>query len=265
MTGIITVASGKGGTGKTWFAASLAQALALRPGRRVLLVDGDWGLANADVQLGVMAPAVVPLQGAVEDLAAAVQPVPGAGIDLLAGASGSGRLADLPAAVHGDVREKVRTIARAYHWTVIDLAAGAERSLRDWWRLGRRRLLVVTPDPASMTDAYAFLKLCTRDGDAGRCRLVVNRAPTTSVGSATGEKLARACGHFLKLDLPAADVLLEDPRVTAAIRAQRPFVRRYPTAPMTRALEALAHRLDRVGRVQKPTAQPSLRLSDAAT
>jgi len=261
MTGIITVASGKGGTGKTWLAASLAQALARRR-RRVLLVDADWGLANIDVQLGVLAPADLPIAGTIEQLAASIRPLGTIGVDLLAGASGSGRLADLPPNLRADLAAKVQAVARGYDWTVVDLAAGADRGLRDWWRLGRRRLLVASPDPGSLTDAYAFLKLCHGDGDARRARLVVNRAPSRATGEATAQKLVRAAQHFLGLPLEIATVLLEDPRVTAAIRAQAPFLQRYPTAATTVAIEALARALEHP---QKPMARPSLRPSEPAT
>ncbi|NBB71654.1 MAG: AAA family ATPase [Alphaproteobacteria bacterium] len=262
MTAIVTVASGKGGTGKTWFAASLAQALALAPGRRVLLVDADWGLANADVQLGTSAPAELPVAAPLEALVGCIRRVPGTGVDLLAAGSGSGRLADLAPRDRLALARKVAAIARAYDWTVIDLAAGADRSLRDWWRLGRHRMLVVTPDPGALTDAYAFLKLARADGDAGRAEVVVNRAPSRAVGDATAAKLERAVGHFLKVPLPARGVVLDDPRVTAAIRAQTPFLARYPGTATTLTLEHLARGL---ARAQKPSAQPSLRPSEPAT
>jgi flagellar biosynthesis protein FlhG len=261
MTGIITVASGKGGTGKTWFAASLAQALALSPGKRVLLVDADWGLANADVQLGTMAPVDLAVDGPLESLVRGIKRVPGTTVDLLGTASGSGRFADLDDATRRALAEKVAAVARNYDWTVVDLAAGAERGVRDWWRLGRRRLLVVTPDPGAITDAYAFLKLARADGDARRAEVVVNRAPSRTAGDATAAKLERAAAHFLELPVRPRAVFLEDPRVAAAIRAQTPFLARYPGAATTLALEHLARRVERA---QKPRAQPSLRPSEPA-
>ena len=245
MTAILTVASGKGGTGKTWFAASLAQAMAARPGRRVLLVDADWGLANADVQLGTTTPIDLPVGGSTEALARCITPVGDTGVHLLGAASGSGRLADLAPRTRRELAGKVALIARAFDWTVVDLAAGAERGLRDWWRLGRRRLLVVTPDPGALTDAYAFLKLARGDGDVAGAEVVVNRASSQANGEAVAAKLARAAGHFLGLDLPRRGVLLEDPRVTAAIRAQAPFLARYPASATALTLEHLARGLVR--------------------
>jgi len=259
MTSIITVASGKGGTGKTWFAASLAQALARAC--RVLLVDADWGLANADVQLGTMAPVDLPVDGSVEALARCIKPVGATGVQLLASASGSGRLADLDPRTRRALADKLKALARAYDWTVIDLAAGAEQALRDWWRLGGRRLLVVTPDPAALTDAYAFLKLARADGDGRFAEVVVNRAPSHAGGDATAAKLERAVEHFLRLPLRRRGVLLEDPRVTAAIRAQQPFLERYPGTATALAFEHLARGLTRA---QNPSAQPSLRPSEPA-
>ncbi|TVQ33340.1 MAG: MinD/ParA family protein [Geminicoccaceae bacterium] len=237
MSHIVTIASGKGGVGKTWLAASLAQAAA-EQGQRVLLVDADWGLANADVQLGVTGAPCLPVHGRAEDLLAAVHPV--AGFHLLAGASGSGRLADLAPATLERLAAELQRAARRYDVVLVDLASGADRSIRRWWQLGAERFLVMTPDPTSLTDAYAFLKLCCRDGDAAGARLIVNRAPSRPIGEATAERLARAAAGFLHLAVETAAILLEDPRVPSAIRAQQPFMQHYPTSPMAANLRALS-------------------------
>ncbi|MFW5679738.1 MAG: AAA family ATPase [Pseudomonadota bacterium] len=261
MSRIVTIASGKGGVGKTWLAASLAQAAAER-GARTLLVDADWGLANADVQLGVTAAPVLPVKGNAADLAAATVRV--GGFDLLAGASGSGRLADLTIAVRDRLAAELRLLARAYDVVFVDLAPGADASLRRWWRLGDIRLLLVTTDPTSLTDAYALLKLCRRDGDARAVRAVVNRAASLEAAVAAAERLTRAARGFLGVAVETAGLLLEDPRVPASIRAQQPFLVQHGTSATAAKLRSLQRRL--AGETaQKPSAQPSLRLSEPAT
>ena len=237
MSRIVTVASGKGGVGKTWIAATLAQALAER-GEAVLLIDADWGLANADVQLGVPDAPALPVTGSAADLAAAAVPV--AGFHLLAGASGSGRLADLAPPVLTRLGGEIRLLGERYDRVIVDLASGAEAAVRRWWQLGDVRLLTLTPDPTSLTDAYALLKLCHRDGNAGAPLMVVNRAPSRAAGEATAQRLARAAASFLQLPVATAAILLEDPRVVASIRAQRPFLAQHPTSPMAAAFRQLA-------------------------
>ncbi len=237
MSRIVTIASGKGGVGKTWVAATLAQALAER-GEAVLLVDADWGLANADVQLGVSRAPCLPVAGDVAELEAATVPV--AGFRLLAGASGSGRLVDLGRPTLDRLAARLRLLAQRYDRVVVDLASGAEAPVRRWWQLGDVRLVVMTPDPTSLTDAYALLKLCRRDGAVGRPQIVVNRAASRAAGDAAASRLTRAAAGFLQLDLATAAVLLEDPRVPASIRAQRPFLAHHPTSPTAAGFRQLA-------------------------
>ena len=160
---IIAVASGKGGVGKTFMSITLASALA-KAGRRVLLVDGDLGLANVDVQLGI-APetdlaAVV--AGWVE-LDDAVTPVDGGagggGFDVLPGRSGSGALAELPTEEVARLAAGLSALALQYDHLVLDLGAGIEANCMRLARAADKSLVVITDDPASMTDAYAFIKV----------------------------------------------------------------------------------------------------------
>jgi flagellar biosynthesis protein FlhG len=238
---VLAIASGKGGVGKTWLAITLAQALA-RAGRRVLLVDGDLGLANVDVQLG-LDPAhdlSAVLAGRVP-LAEAARRHAAAGFDILPGRSGSGALAALDAAALGRVVALLREAAASWDAVVIDLGAGLGTAQRRLAAAADTLLVVATDEPTSLTDAYAVLKLHGRDRPAGGdARIVVNQAADAAAGARTYEALRRACATFLGREVPLLGVVRRDARVPEAIRRQTPLLTRHPTSAAAADVEALA-------------------------
>jgi flagellar biosynthesis protein FlhG len=244
---VIAVASGKGGVGKTWFSITLAHAMARR-GRRVLLFDGDLGLANVDIQLGLMPKSDL---GAVIDgalsLAAAIHPH-GEGFDILAGRSGSGALAGL------DPDELERLLdalaAAAYDAVVLDLGAGLGGAVRRMTSMADTALVVATEEPTSLTDAYAVLKLLGSDHDAMRkpardVRVIVNQAATRQAGERTFATLAKACATFLGWAPILGGIVRRDDRVRDAIRRQTPLLTRHPLSQAAADVEAAAAALDR--------------------
>lgn len=244
---VLAIASGKGGVGKTWLAITLAQALA-RAGRRVLLVDGDLGLANVDVQLGLDPPhdlgAV--LAGRV-GLGAAVLRHEAGGFDLLAGRSGSGALAGLDAAALDRVLALLReAAATGWQEVLVDLGAGLDAAQRRIAAAADTLLVVATAEPTSLTDAYAVLKLHVRDrpaGGGGDARIVVNQAADAPSGLRTYEALRRAANTFLRRDVPLLGVVRRDARVPEAIRRQTPLLTRHPNSAAATDVEALARAL----------------------
>ncbi len=238
MSRLLAIASGKGGVGKTFLAASLGHAMARR-GRSVLLFDGDLGLANLDVQLGVAADSDL---GAVVagrlTLADAVVHHPATGMDLIVGRSGSGALAGLPAERLGMLCRSLVGLADRYEVTLVDLAAGLGRGCRQLAAAAGRVMVVTTDEPTALTDAYAFIKVVC----AGRLpvQLVVNNVEDRRAGQQTHEVLAKACRRFLGLELPLLGLLRRDPRCADAIRAQMPFLSRFPTSALARDIEDLA-------------------------
>jgi flagellar biosynthesis protein FlhG len=242
---IVAVASGKGGVGKTWFAITLAHALARR-GRRVLLFDGDLGLANVDIQLGLVPTEdIAGVVAGTVSLADAVVQHEG-GFAILAGRSGSGALAALDEAALEAMLAALRLAARAYDHVVLDLGAGIDRPTRRLARFADTLLVLATEEPTSLTDAYAVLKLHHADalpGDHSEARIIVNQASTTTAGERTYATLARACAAFLGHAPPLAGLIRRDERVRDAIRRQTLLLQRHPNAPAAVDVERLADSL----------------------
>lgn len=236
---IIAVASGKGGVGKTWFAITLAHALA-RQGRRVLLVDGDLGLANVDIQLGLLpAHDIGALVAGTHSLAQVVTPHAG-GFDVLAGSSGSGALSALADAPLTGLLGSLRRAAAGYDPIVLDLGAGIDRHARRMARFADLLLVLATEEPTSLTDAYAVLKLHHADGADGEARIVVNQAATAASGQRTYDTLARASTAFLGRTPRLAGIVRRDERVREAIRRQSLLLQRHPNTPAAADVERLA-------------------------
>ena len=243
LRNIIGVASGKGGVGKTWLSITLCHALA-RAGYKTLLFDGDLGLANVDIQLG-LAPDK-DLGGALAGkygLAEAAFTYAQGGFDIIAGRSGSGSLATLPndrlATLVGGLAE----LAPAYHRIVLDLGAGVERTVRQLATSTETCLVITNDEPTAMTDAYAFIKLALMQKPNADLRLVVNMAASMDEGERTYNTLRKACESFLKATPPLAGIIRRDGKVRDAIRHQTPLLVRHPNTPAANDIEALARRL----------------------
>ena len=239
----IAVASGKGGVGKTWLSITICHVMAKR-GMKVLLFDGDLGLANIDIQLG-LAPdrdlgGVLAGRYLLRD---ATERYAEGGFDVIAGRSGSGTLAGMPSEQLARLGAGLAQIAPAYDRIVLDLGAGVERTVREFAALSKTCLVIATDEPTAMTDAYAFIKLSRMHNPTGDLRLVINMAPSRNDGERTYATLRKACQSFLKTAPPLAGVIRRDPKVREAIRHQTSLLVRHPNTLAASDVEALVQRL----------------------
>jgi flagellar biosynthesis protein FlhG len=258
-THITAIGSGKGGTGKTLIAVSLAHALA-HLGERVLLCDADLGLSNAAVHLGLSDTGDLAglLAGAktLKDAVVRVTSGPYAGFDLLAAPSGSGVFADagpetvelLIAALEG---------ARQYDRVLIDLGAGVDATVMSFAARADETLLIVTPDPASLTDAYAFAKLLLRRTTSRVPQILVNMALNATEGRRIGDALMASARAFLRAVPDYLGFIPFDTRVPDAVRRQGPLLTLFPQTPAAIAIENIARRLH--GSVTEPLFAAGLR------
>lgn len=240
---VLAVASGKGGVGKTFFSVTLAHSLA-HLGKRTLLFDGDLGLANVDIQLGLMPDRDL---GQVIDtgmtLADCAQRFADGGFDIIAGRSGSGNLANLPPQRLSQLRMELGDLARSYDWVVIDLGAGVDRTVRTFASPAGTTLVVTTDEPTSITDAYAFLKLAWQASPNADLRVVVNMAQTRNEGQKTYDTLLTACRKFLRKEPPLAGIVRRDLKVREAIKSQMPLLLRSPNSDAAADIGAIAQKI----------------------
>lgn len=237
---VVAIASGKGGVGKTWFAITLSQALAWSGGR-VLLFDGDLGLANIDVQLGLtrkrdlgdVIAGKISLRGAVSKYAEGK-------FDIVAGRSGSGSLTNLPAKRIAELRHQLFQLATKYDSALIDMGAGVDQPVQTLLADAKNCLVLTTPDPTALTDAYAFIKVTTAAQPDMDVRIVVNGAATRQEGLQTYATLRKACETFLAFDPELAGVIRHDSRVVDSIRHQAPLLTRYPNSDAAEDVRAIA-------------------------
>ena len=225
---IIAVASGKGGVGKTWFSITLAHSLT-RMGKRVLLFDGDLGLANVDVQLGLMPKRDLNdvIRGRLS-IDKVIQTYEEGGFDIIAGRSGQASLSALPSQRLAILRDQLLDVASNYDVVICDLGAGVDRTVRTFAAAATRTVLITTDEPTSLTDAYAFIKLGNAAGMSKNVSVVINMASSISEGEKTYKTLLKACENFLRLTPPLAGMIRVDPKVKESIRHQTPLLIRSP-------------------------------------
>jgi len=240
---MIAVASGKGGVGKTWFSITLAHAFA-KMGKKVLLFDGDLGLANVDVQLGLMPKRDLNdvIRGRLS-LDKVIQPYEDGGFDIIAGRSGQASLSALPSQRLAHLRDQLLEIADSYDVVITDLGAGVDRTVRMLSASSTRTVLVTTDEPTSLTDAYAFIKLGSAAGMSKNVSIVVNMAPSASEGEKTYKTLLKACENFLRLTPPMSGIVRVDPKVKETIRHQTPLLTRSPNTQAAEDVEGIAKSL----------------------
>ncbi|MBX3406322.1 MAG: P-loop NTPase [Phycisphaeraceae bacterium] len=273
---VVAVASGKGGVGKTNIAVNLAAAMAAR-GLRVILLDADLGTANADVLCGLTPTArldhvVTPLplhDGAAISISDILVDAPG-GFRLAPGSAGIARMADLTPGEQRQMLELLGELERDADVLVVDTGAGVGRSVTTMLHAADLGLVVATPEPTSMADAYALLKCLVLSeehewspGSAEALRMVINQSVDSGEAEDVHARLTAVCGRFLGIRPKLLGSIAQDLRVAQAVRARCPLVLYAPECPAARHMVLLASRLiDQLGvRVSqsRPNASPGFR------
>jgi flagellar biosynthesis protein FlhG len=237
----LAVTSGKGGVGKTNVSINLCLLLA-KMVKRVVLFDADLGLANVNILMGV-SPAFT-LLDVVEGrctLADAVLEGPG-GISVIPAGSGVEKLANLDAMALGKVLRDLEALESSCDFLLFDTGAGISRMVRAFVGAAMKQIVVVTPEPSSLADAYAVIKLIFSTGNTD-IGVVANMVKDEREGKETYERLAAISRRFLKRAPVFLGALPWDKNVRAGVFRQAPVALNIPQAPFTRALSRIALRL----------------------
>jgi flagellar biosynthesis protein FlhG len=240
----VAVTSGKGGVGKTSLAVNLGLALA-QAGRRTCLLDGDLGLANVDVMLNLHPAASLrdvilddrPLQDAILDGPAGLRVIPAA--------SGIEALANLTAGARRTLSRRLEGLAMLADCTIFDTGAGLSETVLTLTLAADAALVMTTPDPTALTDAYAIIKVLTQRRPKLPIRLVVNLAEDAAQARELHAHLERIVRRFLGRSTPLAGWIPRDACVERAVREQRPLMLYYPYARATDAIRSIALGLEK--------------------
>ena len=216
---VIAICSGKGGVGKTFFSVHLAE-YAAKKGQRVLLLDADLGLANVDVMLGISPKgSLLELVRGEKGLNDLIVPAR-AGFDVLPGGSGLYELTALDAEQQQVMMDEMRRISSDYDLVLIDAAAGIGDNVLYFVSASESALVVLTPDPTSLTDAYALIKVLSRQRNMRRFMVAVNQAEVFDAQVAF-KRLLSVADRYLDVHLDYVGNLPHSPDVREAVQGQK--------------------------------------------
>ncbi len=241
---VLAVTGGKGGVGKTSVAVNLAAALC-EAGRRVVLLDGDLGLANVDVFLGLSPRYTLAhvLRGE-RTLDEIVLDAP-QGFQVVPAASGIAELANLDAATHLGLVQAFSALAARLDVLIVDTAAGISHGVTQFSQAAQHVLIVICDEPASLTDAYALVKVLSRQHGVTRFRVVANMSRQPGAGAELFRRFERVTERFLDVVLEFVGEIPEDECLRRAVRGQRCVLSAYPSSAAARAFKKLAARADK--------------------
>lgn len=243
---VIAVTSGKGGVGKTSLSVNIAIQIS-KMGKRVVILDADFGLANVEVMLGIR-PQYTLLDliynGRTIDEIITQGPN---GIGFISGGSGISELASLD---NGSIKLLISELVKLdgmYDVVIIDTGAGITDSVMEFVMVSPEVLLVITPEPTSITDAYSLLKVLRRKSDFNplykTINIISNRVDNEREGVEIYEKINTVSSKFLNTKLNYYGSVSYDKSVSSAVIAQRPVVEAFPTSMAAKDIKVIAHKL----------------------
>ena len=239
---VIAITSGKGGVGKTNIAVNLAIALQRR-GHRVLVIDADLGMANVDILLGASSRKhLLDLLQPEVKLDDVIVETPH-GVQYISGGSGIEKALEYDHAEKVLLQQKLADCAARADLIIVDTGAGLGRNVMDFILAADEVLLVTTPEPTSLTDAYAVMKAYSIYAAQKNLRLIINRVYEQKESREVALKLQRAAEKFLHMSVDCLGYVFEDTSVTKAVRKQTPLLKATPNAAAARCIDALAETL----------------------
>jgi len=244
-TRIITVTSGKGGVGKTNLSVNMALSFA-RMGKKVVVMDADLGLANVNVMLNMIPKYnlyhVIKKQKTIHEILVETE----YGISIVAGASGFSQIANMGDQERHDFISELDTLSFA-DIIIIDTSAGVSSNVLDFIAAADDAIIITTPEPTAITDAYGIIKIIAMEYDGLNIglKLVVNRARGAAEAKSVAERMTNIAGQFLNLKVDYLGFIYDDPAVSNAVRQQKPFVIVDPKSKASLCVQHLVERMDK--------------------
>lgn len=242
---VIGIASGKGGVGKTTVSINLAVALAMR-GHKVMLLDADMGLANAQIALGAHAPwnisHVLSGQKTLEEVAVTTAQ----GLRLIPGASGVRDMAALGTEQIAAVIRAFDQLTEPVDYFLVDAAAGLAPSVLEFMAACERRLVVVTDQPSSIADAYALIKVMSTEMDLDEIYLLPNMVEDADAGRLLHRRLNDVCSRFLGIAVKYLSSIEADELVLSALRKYQAVLDHAPGSAAARDFRHLAEHIEQL-------------------
>ncbi|MBC8209633.1 MAG: MinD/ParA family protein [Gammaproteobacteria bacterium] len=239
---VIAVTSGKGGVGKSNVSVNLAVGLA-KEGQKVLVMDADLGLANIDVLLGLNPgynlSHVIRGECSLEETI-----IEGpAGIKIIPASSGTRSMADLTPAENAGIIRAFSELTTPIDTLLIDTAAGLADSVVSYIRAAREIIVVVCDEPASITDAYAMIKVMNRDFNVHRFHILANQAHSIQQGRELYMKLSRVADKYLDVTLDFIGSIPYDDYLKKSVQKQKCVIENFPRSPSAMAFQKLAQKV----------------------
>jgi flagellar biosynthesis protein FlhG len=249
-TKVISVTSGKGGVGKTTSSINLGMAL-VQSGNRVLILDADLGLANVNIMLGFKPQKtiddMIQRKASLNDIIVSHH----SGIDIIPATSGVYEVTHLDDSAKRILLESFESMYGIYDYLIIDTSAGIGSNVMYFNKASERVLVVIDPEPTSITDAYALIKVLSSEG-VRSFDLLVNRAPVGNDGRDTFKKLVTATDRFLDVQMNFLGSVQEDNSVTESIIRQSPLLSLYPSTRASRDYVRIAKKIETLPRSTGP-------------
>jgi len=241
QTKTIAITSGKGGVGKTSLSVSLSIALA-RDGSSVTLLDADLGLANINVILGIIPKYnlyhVIKGKKKLKDIVIEVPE----GIKIIAGASGFHQLANLESKQRNEFIGAVSELD-SDDYMIIDTGAGVSQNVLSFVMAADEVIVVTTPEPTAITDAYGIIKSIAAQSPDKIIKLIVNRVQSVSEGKRVAQRVINIAGQFLNIKIENLGFVFDDMYVPKSVRNQKPFIVSYPKSKAAGCVSIIADRI----------------------